>query len=367
MADVELVQRAKALIDRLCEQPRFAGSTEESRAREVCKRELETAGFECRQHTFDYSEWPGRWGPPLSAAFQAATILIVARTATEKSPLLAIIVAGVLVAALILVDAYAKRRWITNFPAQRARSVNLEAKRGTPLVWLVAHIDSKSQTVPMLIRIAGSIALALILILTVASLLLSLLGVHRVSSLWPAVQIVAIIAALPGLACYVRNNSTGAVDNATGVVAVLLAAQSPAAPRDLGVLITSGEELGLAGARAWAVSAPKEARILNCDTVDDTGNWRCMYTGAKPEQLTQSARRAADGVAARLRVTRLIPGILADNMPFADRGIGAVTLSRGTLATLARIHTRRDNSNALTGKGAAEASALLSALAKELA
>jgi hypothetical protein len=45
----------------------------------------------------------------------------------------------------------------------------------------------------------------------------------------------------------------------------------------------------------------------------------------------------------------------------------AVTISRGTLGTLARIHTRRDFSIAMTGKGAAEASVLLSALAKELA
>ncbi len=367
MPDVELVQRAKVLIDRLCEQPRFAGSAEESSARDLCQRELASAGFECRQRSFDYSQWPGRWGAPLSSALQAATILIVARTAMEKSPLLAIIVGGVLIAALILVDAYAKRRWITNFPARRASSVNLEAKRGAPLVWLVAHLDSKSQTVPMLIRIAGSTALAGILILTFALLLLSLLGAHWISRLWPAVQVVTIIAALPGLACYVRNDSSGAVDNASGVAAVLLTAQSAAAPRDLGVLITSGEELGLAGARAWAISAPKELRILNCDTVDDAGKWRCMYTGTKPEQLTGSARRVADSIAARLRVTRLIPGILADNIPFADRGIAAVTLSRGRLATLARIHTRRDTSNALTGKGAAEASVLLSALAKELA
>ncbi|HEX9219540.1 MAG TPA: hypothetical protein VF858_03560, partial [Gemmatimonadaceae bacterium] len=79
---------------------------------------------------------------------------------------------------------------------------------------------------------------------------------------------------------------------------------------------------------------------------------------------------AVEGVASRLRVPlamrRLIPGILADSMAFADRGIEAITLSRGTLSTLARIHTRRDNSNALTGQGAAEASVILSALAKEL-
>ena len=366
MAADELLQRAKLLLDRLCENPRFAGSSEETAAREICKGELQKAGFDCIERPFEYSEWPGRWGPPLSAALQLATILIVARTAMDRSALLAIIIGGALIATLILVDAYAKRRWITNFPAQRARSVNLEARRGTPLVWLVAHLDSKSQTVPMLLRIVGSIALASMIVVTLVLLVLSLFGVHRVAGFWPAVQIVAVIAALPGLACYVRNASAGAVDNATGVIAVLLAVQSDLVPRDLGVLITSGEELGLAGARAWAASAPKEIRVLNCDTVDDTGKWRCMYTGRRPEQITQSSRRVADGLGARLRVSRLIPGILADNMPFGDRGIDAVTLSRGRLATLARIHTRRDTSTALTGKGAAEASALLSALAKEI-
>jgi hypothetical protein len=367
MPDDELVQRAKLLLDRLCENPRFAGSAEEATARKICRVELQGAGFDCVERPFEFSEWPGRWGAPLSAALQLATILIVARTAMERSALLAIIIGGALIATLILVDAYAKRWWITNLPAQRARSVNLEARRGTPLVWLVAHLDSKSQTVPMVIRIAGSIGLALMILVTLVLLLLSLFGVHRVTRLWPAVQIAAVIAALPGLGCYVGNASAGAVDNATGVVAAMLSAQSNIVPRDLGVLITSGEELGLAGARMWAISAPREIRVLNCDTVDDSGNWRCMYTGRKPKQIAQSARRVADELGARLRVTRLIPGILADNIPFADRGIDAVTLSRGTLATLTRIHTRRDTSNAITGKGVAEASALLSALAKELA
>jgi hypothetical protein len=50
----------------------------------------------------------------------------------------------------------------------------------------------------------------------------------------------------------------------------------------------------------------------------------------------------------------------------ADRGIEAITLSRGTIATLARIHTRRDNSTALTGSGAGAASSLLADLTREL-
>jgi Zn-dependent M28 family amino/carboxypeptidase len=187
--------------------------------------------------------------------------------------------------------------------------------------------------------------------------------------------------------CFVQNHSNGAVDNASGVVAALLASQSDSAPRDLGVVITSGEELGLAGARAWALSAlpsaaaqlsalqssagklsaKPEIAILNCDTVDEAGRWRCMYTGTRPNRILTAVETIAGQLGVRVSVGRLIPGILADSMVFADRGLKAVTVARGTLKTLARIHTRRDNSNTLTGNGAAEASAILSALAKELA
>jgi hypothetical protein len=63
----------------------------------------------------------------------------------------------------------------------------------------------------------------------------------------------------------------------------------------------------------------------------------------------------------------MIPGILADSMAFADKGTESVTVSRGTLATLARVHTPRDNTSAFTGRGIAETSVLLAALTRELA
>jgi hypothetical protein len=366
MADAELAQRAKSLLDTLCEKPRFAGSAEEARARAICREELEAAGFTCREMPFDYSQWPARWGAPLSAALIAATIVVVTRMANEGRPLLALVIGGAIIATLSFVDAYAKRRWITNFPIQRATSVNLEATRGAPRVWLVAHLDSKSQTVPMLLRIVGSVSLVVVLGLTALALLMALVGLEAVNGLWPAFQIAAVVAAAPGAACFVRNDSAGAVDNASGVVAAILAARSDDAPRDLGVLITSAEELGLAGARKMADTAQTGSLFLNCDTVDDVGGWRCMYTLSRPEQITVAALNVARRIAIPLRVTRLIPGILADNMPFSERGLQAVTISRGTLATLGRIHTRRDFSNTMTGSGAAQASVLLSVLAREL-
>jgi hypothetical protein len=373
MAQPDLAQRAKNLLSELAESPRFSGSAEESRARALCRAELERAGFDCRELPFEYSQWPGRWGPPIAASFQAATILVVAHMAVHNGPLAALVIGAALLSALIFASGDAKRRWTAQFPLQRARSTNLEAKRGKPEVWLVAHVDSKSQTVPILFRILSSVALAIVTALSFVVLLLALVGMNLVVSVWHALALAAIVAAFPSMFCFVRNESNGAVDNASGVVAILLAAQSGSAPRNLGVLITSGEELGLAGARAWAGaharagSAPPGIKVLNCDTVDDAGDWRCMHTGPRPKQIAAAAETIAGELGVRLAMGRLIPGILADSMAFADLGIAAVTLGRGTLSTLARIHTRRDNSNALTGTGAAEASALLSALAKELA
>jgi Zn-dependent M28 family amino/carboxypeptidase len=224
----------------------------------------------------------------------------------------------------------------------------------------------------MLIRVASGIALTTIVALSFIVPLLSLVGPGVITPVWHVLALLAVLTSLPSVFCFIRNESNGAVDNVSGVVAVLLAAQAATAPNGLGVLITSGEELGLAGAREWvgankpAGSAPSGIRVLNCDTVDDTGNWRCMHTGARPKRIAAAVETIAAAMGVRLPMGRLIPGILADSVAFADVGIESVTLSRGTLSTLARIHTRRDTSNTLTGVGVAEASALLTALAKEL-
>jgi hypothetical protein len=91
-----------------------------------------------------------------------------------------------------------------------------------------------------------------------------------------------------------------------------------------------------------------------------------MYTGNNPARIAAAAATIASRMGLKLAVGRLIPGILADSVALADRGIESVTVSRGTISTLARIHTRRDNSTALTGRGVAEGAAVVSALAKEL-
>ena len=366
MADAEVLKRAKTLLDQLSATPRFAGSPEEAQARAVCRGELERAGFSCTELPFEYSQAPGRWGPSIAAAFQTATIVLVGHMAVHYGALEALVVGAVLVCALIWASSYVKRRGIAVFPWHRARSANLEATRGKPLVWLVAHLDSKSQTVPILVRIVSSVLLAIISALAFLVILLSLAWASVAPSVWYLLAIAAVVAALPSIFCLVRNDSPGALDNATGVVTVLMASQLASAVQNLGVLITSGEELGLAGARAWAASTKAGILVINCDTVDDVGGWRCMYNGPRPARIAAPAEPIAASLGLELAIGRMIPGILADSMAFADRAIESVTISRGRVSTLARIHTRRDTSIALTGSGVAEGAALLSALAKEL-
>lgn len=357
--------RISQLLSRLSRSPRISGSDAEADARRFCRMQLENSGFTCRETTFDYSQWPGKWGPPVAAGAQLVTILIVARMARNGDPMTGFAFGATLLVALVLLSRSARRTWTSAFPFLRASGVNLEGSRGTPSVWLVAHIDTKSQTVPMLYRIASVVLLNVLTAAAFGLALLQATGATTARSYWLVVSLLAGLAAMPSLLCVVRNDSPGAVDNASGVAAVLFAAEQVAPEQSLGVLITSGEELGLAGAREWAKSLSAGARVVNCDTIDDSGTWLCMYTGSRPP-LALLAETIARRSGLNLRVTRLIPGILADSVAFSDRGFESVTLSRGSLATLARIHTRRDNSAALTGSSIGNAAALMAALTTEL-
>ena len=93
----------------------------------------------------------------------------------------------------------------------------------TPRVWLVAHLDSKSQPVPSGVRIGGGALLVLALLLAIVGVLLTLAGAPS-RMLWWGSLAAATVGAMPVLASVVGSRSDGAVDNASGVAAVLAAA-----------------------------------------------------------------------------------------------------------------------------------------------
>src|SRR5439155_123148 len=186
-----------------------------------------------------------------------------------------------------------------------------------PRAWLVAHLDSKSQSIPMLIRISSYLALMTVLFVAFGSGFLLLLGAIRHVN-WNLIVIAAVIAALPSLLCFVQNKSRGALDNATGVAAVLLAARLISPEKPLGVLITSGEELDLAGARAWE-NGTGGAPMINCDTVDDAGIWRCMY-GNRPHALTHNIVVPERPMSTLTMIGIVALGIVAEVLDFTLAG-----------------------------------------------
>jgi hypothetical protein len=61
------------------------------------------------------------------------------------------------------------------------------------------------------------------------------------------------------------------------------------------------------------------------------------------------------------------PGVLMDAVAFDAAGWAALTVSRGTWGSLARVHTRRDTLARLTGEGVPEAAGVLARLARLMA
>lgn len=280
------------------------------------------------------------------------------RPATALAVLAAVVLAGV-VAALWL-----SRRGVLGLGMMRARAANLVATRGLPNVWLVAHLDSKSQPVRMLVRVTGIIGSSAAMVLVAILALMSLAGTSLGSRTWLLVSIAGALMTLPVIASTVGNASPGAVDDASGVATVLRSAAL--LPRDtvVGVVLTSAEELGMAGAQAFA--ARRQGGIaLNVDGVDDRGTVLCMVHkgGARARDAVGAAARSS-GSAVRFGST--IPGVLTDGVALAQAGWSAVTMSRGTLATLSRIHGSGDDLRTLRGEGIEDMARLVAAATREI-
>src|SRR5690606_28924628 len=256
---VALTERAEAAgaLSALA-RPRLTGSAGAAQVEQELRGRLEALGYEIREIPFEFSTWPGRWGVPAAGA-----VLLAA--AAAAAPLLAQGAAGR--AALVLAAAGAMvlgmlrsaRRAIARMPWGRTHSTNWLVHRpgARPRYMVMAHRDSKSQPLPTLGRIAaGALAAG------GWALLFVLAGLAALDAGWggSTAMVVAAGAGLAGgallLLCGVGNRSPGALDNASGLAALLAIARAERGRADVAFLITDGEELGLAGGEALAPHLP---------------------------------------------------------------------------------------------------------------
>jgi hypothetical protein len=362
------------MLEQIASAPRFAGSDNEASARRHCAELLEAQGFAVREDSFTFSEFPGRYGPTVVGLFLIVSALLTSHVYSRHggaAPALATLIVGLF--STSFVARWLGRHGTLRFPWLRSSSANLIATRGKPTVWLVAHADSKSQTIPMIVRVAAVIETFAVVALLAATLIFGLLremvnaAPNMVSPLVFVLAIVAAAGAIPLVFCLTGNNSPGAIDNGSGLVSIMLAVREVPAEQDIGVIVTSAEELGLAGARAYVASDREPAIALNCDTIDDLGTFLCMaHSRSRGGGAAAAIGRAGARLELPVTVRGMIPGILSDSIAFADAGWDAVTVSRGNLSTLARVHTSSDTRERLDGSGIAQAARLLAATIEEL-
>ena len=335
--------------------PRPAGGHSEAEARLYCGAVLRRSGFSLTEEPFEFSAFPGRYATPIAGALAIATLLFAWRAGTRGAADEALIALLGVGAAIGLGARWIARHGVLSLPLLRARSVNLVAIRGDPQVWIVAHLDSKSQVVPIGLRAAAITGVGLMWVVAIVASTAQLAEwTYNPHGLWPWIAGAGVVSALPVALTFLGERSNGALDNASGVAAVLLTASALPEEKSVGVIITSAEELGLAGARAW-VRKRAPASVINFDGLDDAGDLRLMWTRRKPERLLGVLTDAVAEYGATARVSRLLPGILVDAVAFADAGWQSVTISKATLSSVVRIHTDRDTVDHLHGEGIAAA------------
>jgi Zn-dependent M28 family amino/carboxypeptidase len=167
----------------------------------------------------------------------------------------------------------------------------------------------------------------------------------------------AVIAAVILIFCWVDNNSPGALDNASGVATLLGIAEREGTGSDVAFLITDAEELGLAGARAISRSLPAVYGVINFDGLDDEGQFQIVEDFGWPRRRGKAPHLAAAllSAAAALDVPiqrRSVPfGIMLDHIPIVESGMPALTVMRGSLASLRRVHRPIDDLSRLSGDG----------------
>jgi hypothetical protein len=337
--------------------PRLTGS---EGAAEVGARIVEhfnTIGYDVEQRDFTFNPVIGRFGITAVGALYFIATFTASMFLYTNHPYGAIALLLILLFVVGTCGLLA-RAAIDRFPFGRRQGTNMLATRtgARPRYIIMAHRDTKSQPVPLSFR---GPAIVLAIIVWVGLLVAALLHIARPL---PGIVILVLgaLAAVTGVIlifCWVDNHSPGALDNASGVVAALGIAARERDAGDVGVLITDAEELGLAGSRAAAGGLPAVFGVINLDGLDDTGTFYVFERfgilrkqGLAPH-LAVALLQEAEALGLDMDRRDLPFGIPVDHIPIVKAGVPALTVMRGSLASLRRVHRPTDDLDHLRGDG----------------
>lgn len=353
-------------VIRALAQPRMTGSAGADATEAELRSRFEALGYTVRDLPFNFSMTAGRFALTKVAAVYTVGVLGATLLLANRMPAGAIVVLAGSLALMILYVSYMRKNGIEALPWGRSEGNNLWVQRAGahPRYVLMAHRDSKSQVLPLSLR---GPAILLGILAWIALLVLAILSLARFVGTVPVV-LVGIVASVCGFALAVSwadDRSPGALDNASGLAALLGVAARERNADDVAFLITDAEELGLAGARAIAPRMPPVFGVINVDSIDDDGTFLIAerFGWPRPRGLAPNLAAALLGAAVESGISaqrRDVPfGILLDHMPIVKGGTPALTVMRGTLASLHRIHRPSDDVSHLRGTGVVQCVDLL--------
>jgi hypothetical protein len=339
-------------------RPRLTGSQGAQEVADIVHEHLAKLGYTIQDFPFTFSTWPGRFAVSIAGALFLIGIITAATLMNMQHPGVALVV---LLLVIVLAGGVAalSAPLTTMLPFGRITGNNMLAARpgAVPRYIFMAHLDSKSQPVPLAFR---GPAIILAILTWLAFVIYALLAL--VESVWLRGDITAVLAVLAGAAglmlifCWTGNASPGALDNASGVATVLALAETERDRDDVAFLITDAEELGLVGARAIARKLNPVFGVINIDGIDDDGPVYILEKFGLPPRhiaphLVASILQAADTMNLPAQRRNVPFGLMLDHLPLARAHLPAVTVMRGSFASLRRVHRPVDDLNHMSGAG----------------
>ena len=350
--------------------PRLVGSAGEAETQDYIVQQFTELGLDVSWEPFVFTKFPAEVLPRILSALFVLIVLSVPWFG-ERFPIPVCFACVLSLTIAMFFTQWQKRLEGLYDVGRRHRTENIVATNSanrdnnTPAFLFVAHYDSKSQVLPIAVRIvAYGIAIVGLIALTIIML------VKVIAFIWLPNYIVWGIAGITSFCLLLlqinltENRSPGGFDNASGVGVMLEVARVMMAREEkkpVTFLATGAEEYGMCGAlryiQAHADAYDREnTYVINLDGLG-VGNGVNLITryGMPPTRTTRTLRNLfrTSGEALGIQVSeRYLPiGVGLDSIPIASRGFETVTLTaRGVGGVALKIHSKQDRSELLNAE-----------------
>ena len=347
--------------------PRLVGSTGEADARAYIVEQFDTLGLEVSQEGFSFSKFPAEVLPRILCGLLIPVVLSVPWL-SDQFPI-PVCLASLLSLCIVMFFTQWHQRFEGLYDVGRKHeSENIVATNGikqegnTPALLFVAHYDSKSQVLPIVVRAAAYfLAIVGLVGLTTATTIKIFILVSLSNNIVWSIAGITVFCLLVLQINLTQNRSPGGFDNASGVGVMLEVARVVMArdeKKSITFLAAGAEEYGMCGALRYIQKhANKYSRdhtsVINLDGLGVGSSVNAITRYGIPSVRT--SRRLAErfktsGESLNIKVSeRKLPfGIGLDSIPIASYGFEVVTLTAGEVGKVAlKIHSAQDRSDLL--------------------